>query len=54
MKPKNKVLLIIRDGWGFRREKKGNAAKLAHTPANDFYEHHYPKTLLKAHGEAVG
>ncbi len=51
---KNKVILIIRDGWGYSKETKGNAVKLAKTPTTDYYERNCPKTLLKAHGEAVG
>lgn len=51
---KRKVILIIRDGWGYSKLKKGNAAKLANTPNNDFYEKKYPMTILKASGNAVG
>ncbi|MCK4521189.1 MAG: 2,3-bisphosphoglycerate-independent phosphoglycerate mutase [Nanoarchaeota archaeon] len=51
---KKKVILVIRDGWGYSRQKKGNAAFLANTPNDDFYEKNYPWTLLKCSGNAVG
>jgi len=51
---KKKVILIIRDGWGYSEEKKGNAAYHAHTPNNDRYLQVYPWTLLKCDGSAVG
>ncbi len=54
MKPKRRVLLIVRDGWGYTKEEKGNAVYHAHTPNNDFYEKNYPWTLLKCTGNAVG
>ncbi len=49
-----KVLLIILDGWGIRRERKGNAVKLAKTPNFDYFWKNFPHTTLKASGEAVG
>lgn len=48
------VVLIICDGWGIRKEKKGNAVKLAKTPNFDSYIKKYPHTVLDASGEAVG
>jgi len=54
MKPKHKVLLIVRDGWGYSKETKGNAASQARTPNNDSYEREYPWTILKCSGKAVG
>lgn len=51
MKP---VALIIRDGWGFRRESKGNAVVAANTPHVDSYLSEYPWTLIAASGEPVG
>jgi 2,3-bisphosphoglycerate-independent phosphoglycerate mutase len=56
-KQKNKVLLIIRDGWGFSKKdpkKIGNAIKLAKTPNIDSYEKNYPFTLLGCSGNYVG
>jgi len=49
-----KVILIVRDGWGYTEEIKGNAAYLAYTPNNDKYMATYPWTLLKCTGNAIG
>ncbi|MBS3122180.1 2,3-bisphosphoglycerate-independent phosphoglycerate mutase [Candidatus Woesearchaeota archaeon] len=57
MKPKNKIILIIRDGWGYSTKnpkKTGNAQVLARMPNTNYYEKNYPFTLLNAHGNAVG
>ncbi len=54
MKTKNPVILIIRDGWGYRKEKKDNFIALSKTPWDDFVSKNYPSTLLKASGEEVG
>jgi 2,3-bisphosphoglycerate-independent phosphoglycerate mutase len=51
---KNKVVFIIKDGWGYRKEKSFNAIAEADTPFSDFLEKNYPTTILKASGEAVG
>ena len=51
---KKRVILIIRDGWGYNKSVEGNAVKLANIPNNDFYEKNYPMTLIKASGKAVG
>ncbi len=48
------IILIILDGWGLSKQKKGNAILLAKTPHFDYYWSHYPKTTLCAHGECVG
>jgi len=48
------VMLVIMDGWGYRKEKTGNAVRLAKTPHIDSFEREFPFTLLKASGEAVG
>lgn len=53
MKPK-KVILIIRDGWGESKEKKGNAILAANTPNNNKYLASFPTTLLKCTGRDVG
>ncbi len=50
----NKVLLIIRDGWGYREDEYLNAIFTANTPVNDVLIKKYPWTLLEASGEAVG
>ena len=47
-------MLIIRDGWGESSKMEGNAPKLAHTPNHDYYNSHYPQTLLECTGNAVG
>jgi len=54
MKTKKPVILIIRDGWGYREEKENNLIAAAKTPFNDFLMEKYPLALLKADGEAVG
>ncbi len=49
-----KVILVIRDGWGYRKGKKGNALLSAKTPNTDFLMKEFPNTLLECSGEAVG
>jgi 2,3-bisphosphoglycerate-independent phosphoglycerate mutase len=49
-----KVILVIRDGWGYRKEKKGNVLAEAKTPNTDRLMAEYPNTLLDCSGEAVG
>jgi len=51
---KNRVCLIILDGWGNGPDYPGNARKLAKTPTMDMLEHSFPHTELLAAGEAVG
>lgn len=48
------VILIIRDGWGYRKEHKDNAILQAGTPNTDKLMRAYPSTLIRASGEAVG
>jgi len=48
------VCLIIRDGWGYNENPKGNAVLAANTPNIDSYKNKYPWTLIKTSGEAVG
>lgn len=50
----NKVLLIILDGYGEGKKYKGNAVTNAKTPNIDKLRKQCPKTLLNAHGPAVG
>ena len=52
--PLRPVVLIIRDGWGYRTEKRGNAVALASTPETDRLLATYPTCILDASGEAVG
>lgn len=54
MKSKNPVILIIRDGWGYRLAKKNNMIAQANTPWSDLFMKQYPSGLLNASGEAVG
>ncbi len=49
-----RVILVVRDGWGYSEEKEGNAVYLAETPNNDRYLREYPWTTLKCTGNAVG
>lgn len=51
---KNKVLLIIRDGWGMYKPDKYNAVVNARTPNMDRYLKTCPNTVLEPSGEAVG
>lgn len=48
------VLLIVRDGWGLRRRRLGNAIALADTPHQDRWAAERECCLLDASGEAVG
>lgn len=51
---KKQVLLIICDGWGYRKEEKYNAIFHARKPNFDTLWNNYPHALLKASGEAIG
>lgn len=51
---KNKVLLIIRDGWGMYRPDKYNAVVNARTPNMTRFLKQYPNSVLEPAGEAVG
>lgn len=51
MKP---VILVVMDGWGYSRQKLGNAILNAATPNIDLIEKYYPSILLQASGRAVG
>ncbi len=51
---KEKVILIIRDGWGYRKEKNFNFIAQAKTPNDDQLRKKYPRTIIKAAEEAVG
>jgi len=48
------LVLIIMDGWGIRKEKKGNAILNAKTPNYDFLLKNYPHSTLFPYGEYVG
>ncbi|MFA5532315.1 MAG: 2,3-bisphosphoglycerate-independent phosphoglycerate mutase [Candidatus Shapirobacteria bacterium] len=49
-----KVILIVRDGWGYSENPYGNAIMAAKTPNNDKYLKEYPSSLLKCFGYEVG
>lgn len=51
---KNKVILCILDGWGYRKEKDFNAIKLANTPFYDKLNETLPRTFLRTSGTDVG
>lgn len=48
------VILIILDGWGWSREKTGNAIAAANPQNIDYLRKNYPFYLLQASGRAVG
>ena len=50
----NKVMLIIRDGWGHGKNYKGNAVSIAKTPNHDFYTKNFPTAVIKCTGNDVG
>jgi len=51
---RRKVILIVRDGWGYTEEKRGNAVYHARTPNDDRLMEECPWTLLRCTGNAVG
>jgi len=48
------VCIIVRDGWGYNENLKGNAVLAAHTPNVDSYKEKYPWALIHTSGEPVG
>jgi 2,3-bisphosphoglycerate-independent phosphoglycerate mutase len=48
------VVLVVLDGWGFRRSRDGNAIELGETPVWHRLWERGPRTLLEASGLAVG
>ena len=51
MKP---MVLTILDGWGYSKQKHGNAILNAKTPNIDSIQQNYPSLLLQASGKAAG
>jgi len=51
---KHPVVLVVLDGFGWSEQKEYNAIAQAHKPTFDYLWAHYPHTLLKASGTAVG
>lgn len=54
MRPKEKVLLMILDGWGVRKSKRSNAIELARKPNFDRLWKNNPHTTLYAAETHVG
>lgn len=54
MPNENKVILVIRDGWGYRKSSKQNSILESKTPITNKLMKEYPNTLIKASGLAVG
>jgi 2,3-bisphosphoglycerate-independent phosphoglycerate mutase len=52
--PPTPLVLIVRDGWGLREEREGNAVKLARTTVHDRLHQEFPVSRLQAAGTAVG
>jgi len=50
----NKLILVIRDGWGYRKAKVDNLIAQTPTPNTAKLMRKYPNTLLKCSGESVG
>ncbi len=51
---RNRVLLVIADGWGYNKKSEGNVIAKAETPVMDRLFGKYPSTTLIAAGEVVG
>src|SRR3989338_4171864 len=49
-----KIILVIRDGWGYNANKKNNAIREAKIPNTNRLMKEYSNTLLECSGEAVG
>lgn len=47
-------LIVVRDGWGVREERAGNAVKLARTPRHDALWARFPTALVQASHHFVG
>ncbi len=54
MQPRKKVMVIIRDGWGYSKEEKGNAVLAAKTPTDDTYYESCPTSIIQCTGNDVG
>ncbi len=49
-----RVLLVVRDGWGYTEETEGNAVHIARTPVDDGLMETRPLVLHECTGNAVG
>ena len=54
MKAERPIILCIMDGYGIRKETKGNAISEAKKPNLDYLFSHYAYTTINASGEFVG
>lgn len=52
--PKERVLLLIRDGWGYQPSSKSNLISSSEIETHTTLVDNYPHTLLSASGESVG
>jgi len=52
--PVSPVVLVILDGWGYRKNERANAIALAETPIMDSVIDTYPSTLVNTSGKDVG
>jgi len=52
--PNRPVVLVVLDGWGYRKEREGNAIELGRTPVWHRLWERSPRTLLNASGRSVG
>src|SRR5688572_31338224 len=52
--PRERVVLVVLDGWGHRTEREGKAIELGATPVWHRLWGSFPRTLLEASGLAVG
>ena len=51
---RNKLMLIILDGWGIGKKDKADVIFNAHTPNFDSFIENYPNSQLKTSGQDVG
>ena len=51
---KNKVILVIRDGWGYRKDCKNNSITQTPTPNTNKLMREYSNTLINTSGRVVG
>ena len=54
MASRRPVVLVVIDGFGYREEREGNAARLAQMPTWNRLWERAPRTLLEASGRRVG
>jgi len=52
--PVSPVVLVILDGWGYRKARDGNAIAIAKTPVMDSLLTAYPSTTIRTSGKDVG